>query len=376
MAASQLHAVAVRYDIASPTRPPRKRPGGTLVADAHLTRTGVFSYRNNDGSERREYRPESEVFDPDSMESFEQLPLTNDHPPEGEVTSENAKLLSVGTTGDTVRRDGMHLASRIVVLDAAAVKLVEQGKRQLSCGYTCDLDETPGTTPGGERYDAVQRNIRGNHVAIVSEGRAGTARVRMDAATMVAPGAADNAAVRGTMDELKKALAELAAATARADAAEKKLATVEGERDSAIAAKERAEKARTDSESGFSARVQARVQLEAGARMVLDAKDHDGIPAKSDVDLMSAVVKRIDGDNALAKWDGKNVDYLRARFDGAMDRCDAAAVATGNIRVAIEQNRADATNVDAAYDEDAARERMKKRSHEAGTKPLTATGGN
>jgi uncharacterized protein len=366
--------VALRFDIASATRPPRKRPGGTLVADAHLSRAGVQRYRNSDGSERIEYRPESEVFDPESMASFEMLPLTNEHPPDGEVTAENAKALSVGTTGDTIRRDGIHLASSIVVLDAAAVKLVEQGKRQLSCGYTCDLDMTPGVTPHGERYDAIQKNIRGNHVAIVDVGRAGTARVRMDAATMVALDAADTAGSI-TMDELKKALAELATATARADAAEKKLATVEGERDSAIAARDREAKARKDADDGFGARVTARVALEAGAVRVLDAADHAKVSAMSDVELMTAVVKHLDGDDAVAKCAGKSVDYLRARFDGALDRCEGANAAHGALRTAIVANRVDALVIDVDIDEDAARRAMNKRSLEMSRAPLSAVAG-
>ncbi len=51
---------------------------------------------------------------------------------------------------------------------------------QLSAGYELDLDRTPGTAPDGRRYDAVQRNIRINHVAAVPLGRAGTARVLAD----------------------------------------------------------------------------------------------------------------------------------------------------------------------------------------------------
>ena len=57
---------------------------------------------------------------------------------------------------------------------------VEAGKHQLSVGYHADLDETPGSWRG-ERYDAVQRNIRGNHLAIVDQGRAGpAAAIRID----------------------------------------------------------------------------------------------------------------------------------------------------------------------------------------------------
>lgn len=369
MPACKSKHVALRFDVVSTApRPPRKRPGGALVLDAHISRTGVQTYRNADGTERREYRPDSEVFDPESMASFEMLPLTDEHPEGGEVTAENAKEVTVGATGDTLRRDGSHLGTTIVVLDAKAVKKVEQGKRQLSCGYNCDIDETPGIAPDGTSYHVVQRKIRGNHVAMVDAGRAGTARFRIDradAATQVVLDAADT----GAAMTLEEALKQLGAEKARADAAEKRCATLEGERDSAIAANTN----RTDS-AEFQARVKARVELETGCRMVLDAKEHDGIPAKTDVELMTAVVKRVDGDEAAAKVAGKSVDYLRARFDGAMERADKAVVATAGVRQAIQQNREDGIQPDAALDERAARKRMEQRSREAGTKPLT--GGN
>ena len=57
---------------------------------------------------------------------------------------------------------------------------MERGKLEISCGYTCDTEEKPGTHPIWGDYDAIQRNILGNHVAIVDQGRAGTAKVRMD----------------------------------------------------------------------------------------------------------------------------------------------------------------------------------------------------
>ena len=49
---------------------------------------------------------------------------------------------------------------------------IEAGKKELSMGYFCDYELTPGTFDG-QHYDAVQRNIRGNHIALVEEGRMG-----------------------------------------------------------------------------------------------------------------------------------------------------------------------------------------------------------
>jgi len=60
-------------------------------------------------------------------------------------------------------------------MDQKAIDAWKNGKRELSVGYTCDLDWTPGTTDSGEEYQAVQRNIKINHTAQVKYGRAGSA---------------------------------------------------------------------------------------------------------------------------------------------------------------------------------------------------------
>ncbi|MGB1276011.1 MAG: DUF2213 domain-containing protein, partial [Nannocystaceae bacterium] len=60
-----------------------------------------------------------------------------------------------------------------VMTDKATIEAIESGKRQVSNGYMADYDMTPGVTPDGQEYDAVQRNIRGNHIAIVDRARCG-----------------------------------------------------------------------------------------------------------------------------------------------------------------------------------------------------------
>jgi hypothetical protein len=71
-----------------------------------------------------------------------------------------------------------------VIQDAHTIGLIEsRERREVSCGYRCRLDLTPGTTPDGERYDAVQRDVVYNHVALVPRGRAGRdVALRLDAA--------------------------------------------------------------------------------------------------------------------------------------------------------------------------------------------------
>jgi hypothetical protein len=155
-----------------------KTPEGYLRVTARIARTGVQEYRglkDADGKVQaltRVWRPEEEVFKPESMASFSMKPVTNDHPPVT-VDSTNAEKYSVGTSGESVTRDGDHLVTTLLVTNAKAIKAIEDGKEEISNGYLADLEWKSGTTPQGEAYDAIQRNIRGNHIAIVDAGRCG-----------------------------------------------------------------------------------------------------------------------------------------------------------------------------------------------------------
>ena len=155
----------------------RRTADGYLVTDARVARTGIQQYRGFEvGRPEKDivnvYRPEDEVFSRDSMASYAFRPITNDHPPEA-VTSDNWKEYSAGMSDGQVARDGESIRVPMTVMDGGAIKDIEAGKREISCGYTCDLDWTAGTTPDGQTYDAVQRDIRVNHIAVVQRGRAG-----------------------------------------------------------------------------------------------------------------------------------------------------------------------------------------------------------
>lgn len=155
----------------------RLREDGYLVVDAKVARTGIQRYLGSEVGKPElpfvdVYRPESEVFKPEAMASFAHRPLTDDHPAEA-VTADNWKALAVGQTDGEIKRDGDFLRIPLMVSDGAAIKKVQGGKRELSAGYTCDLVWTKGSTPSGQTYDAIQTNIKANHVAIVDRGRAG-----------------------------------------------------------------------------------------------------------------------------------------------------------------------------------------------------------
>lgn len=147
---------------------------------ARATRTGVFQYRNQDGSIRRELRHPDEVFDEKSMRTLENKVVTNNHP-KSMVDSKNAKYFTVGMTGNEVKADGEFLKTKTIITDQDTIDdVTKKGKVQLSCGYKCEHDVTPGVFNGDE-YDLIQRNIRYNHLAIVDVGRAGPeAKLRLD----------------------------------------------------------------------------------------------------------------------------------------------------------------------------------------------------
>ena len=171
----------LRYDKASPLGKPVRLPNGFLRADGYLTRTGIFVYRDAAGNRIRELRVPEEVMDRRTLDSFALVPVTNDHPPEL-LTADNAKQYAVGAVSEAVVPEGDKVRASLMITDAETIADIEAGKSELSCGYTADVVQESGIW-NGQRYDARQTNIRGNHVAIVDVGRAGPlCALRMDAA--------------------------------------------------------------------------------------------------------------------------------------------------------------------------------------------------
>ena len=114
------------------------------------------------------YRPEEEVFSPETIASFEGMPVTNDHPPDG-VSIDNIRALQKGHAQNVRRGTGEDadlLLADLMITDSYLIHLIlEEGKREISCGYTYELCQED------DRF--IQRKIRGNHIAVVDAGRAG-----------------------------------------------------------------------------------------------------------------------------------------------------------------------------------------------------------
>lgn len=396
--------MAFRVDIGSALRSPRRTADGALRVDATLTRTGVFVYQNADGTKIREYRPPDEVFDAESLASFEALPVTKGHPPVF-LRPDNVGQYKLGRSGDTIRRDGIHMVGGLIIEDAGLQADLEAKRLQeVSNGYECELDETPGISPEGERYDVVQRKIRGNHIAIVDAGRAGSARVRMDGVAfqisdkpvdMLSSSARKHDAARAAMTgvpamTLEQALAALHAAneklgatteklaneTKRADSADQRAkdaetkataATAKADQSEALAkvAEEKAtkaatdaEKARTDATAALPGQVKSRVSLAtkaiaAGiATLKIDGKDVDVCDAPERA-VRCAVIAKLDGAEVPADK-RENDGYIEARFDLAVERNAKSGNAFGQLAAIVNAPaRTDATPGNPAEDAEA-----------------------
>jgi len=151
--------------------------GGYMRAMPRIARTGIQIYHGKECGRPemekvRVFRPQDAVFGNAAVKSYTHLPVTLDHPGVS-VDSTNWKKYAVGETGEDVLRDGGTVRVPMMLRDATAIAAVKDGKNQISVGYSCDLEWVDGITEDGQKYDAVQKNIQGNHVAIVSTARGG-----------------------------------------------------------------------------------------------------------------------------------------------------------------------------------------------------------
>lgn len=294
---------------------------GFLHDQPILTRAGVFTYRNPDGSMRREYRPPEEVFRADSLASYRGKPITIRHPTEGMVSPSNARRVSVGTIISEGRQDGDNVRADIVIHDPAALG----GNRELSVGYHLDYDPTPGTTLDGQCYDGVQRNIMPNHLSVVPAARAGRiARLNLDGDEII-ENEEEKPMAKIRLDGIDYEAAPevvnaLNRATTRADEAEQKTGEVQKRLDSVTAERDglkakvdahpaELEKVRKDAADIVTANVKARVDLLQTATGFRIDKAED----MSDKEIKVAVVKAVRGDSFDPE--GKSDAYIDAAFD-------------------------------------------------------------
>lgn len=299
VAVSLNDSLSLRDTLTVPTE--RKfKDTGQMIAPCTIARVGVMEYLAKDcGDLFSDREPnsivkvmttEAALFDTATIESARSAPVTIGHPAE-DVTVHNAKDLMKGTLEGLPTRLDDSLSATVVLNDADAISIVQEQADELSIGQTCDLvlaDEA-------SEWDAEKINIRINHVAIVSKGRAGSARIN-DGVMMF-----DQAHVDGL--------------TAKLDASEVKVTALKDENialqvkvdETTVALKEAKAVAFNDA-------VEARIELITQARLLDSGLVSKG---KSDFEIrLAAVTKSYQGKKKL---EDQSEAYIEALFDMAID---------------------------------------------------------
>jgi 8-oxo-dGTP pyrophosphatase MutT (NUDIX family) len=268
-------------------------------------------------------RPPEELSDPDCIESFKLIPWIDEHvmlgPNAQEATDRAMPAEKKGVHGvigeDVFFKDGI-LFANIKAFSSTLSALIQAGKRELSAGYRCIYDMTAGIW-NGQRYDAVQRKIRGNHLALVNEGRMGPDVAVMDRLTFTFDamevqmpdetkdqGGAASGAGAMTLEQLVSVVSELAPQVAKLTAA---MGTMLGG----------AEKAEAQA-SGAAEPAPATDQVPPVKKE--DGEGGEGTPAGAGMDE-AAFVRRIAQRDALAKQISAHVgtfDHAEMTLDGVV----------------------------------------------------------
>ena len=163
--------------------------GFLICRNVPIARTGSMDYLeselNPSGSSSKMVkvlRSPEEVFSEAALSSFEGKPVTNEHPPEL-LTPETYSLYAKGHAQNV--RKGMgewegHMMADLHIQDETLIREVQEGKREISCGYECTWSDN-----GDGTYS--QHVIRGNHVAVVTRGRAGKNVAILDSEKKIEP---------------------------------------------------------------------------------------------------------------------------------------------------------------------------------------------
>lgn len=355
-------ATVRRYDRGMVVRKPRRDAStGVLIVTASVTRApAVFTYRNRDGSIRREFRDAASVFSRKNRDAMARSPVTIGHPRE-RVTTKNMKRLSVGHGDGSISIEKDHAVVGLIIDDESGIKVLDSGEMtETSCGYDCDLVMQPGVWVDDagvpHSYDAIQTNHRNNHIALCHEGRAGTTRVHMDsldrtdayqieetqmpedkAPEQLLVSGTDNTArlkidgievplelstARLVQDALAKAAKATAEATAKTDALEAERDALKADHDKVEAERDALKKAdeknkddeETDEEKkkAFLEKVDARIEFNTDAVKHFDEKGWADMKGKSEPEIREAAVRAAHPD---MKLDGKSEDYFQAAYD-------------------------------------------------------------
>jgi hypothetical protein len=174
------------------------RNGWFEVPANPLSKAGVFPYKGSSinapdpNKTYMVYRPAEELANPETINSFRLVPFVIDHTMLAGPNSEKPGYVPAeqkgvhGVIGDNIyfNAEDNTLYGNLKCFSTSAPKAMANGKVDLSLGYHCQYIYAPGIAPDGTAYEYVQRNMRGNHVALVADGRCGDDVSVMDELTI------------------------------------------------------------------------------------------------------------------------------------------------------------------------------------------------
>lgn len=154
--------------------------GWWIIKNNPLSKVGIYPYLGKQIDDSLEpnkiyrvFRPAEELLNEETVKSFNLVPLVNDHEMIGKDFKPAEEKGIDGIIYNPRVAHGDMLMGNIKIYSEKMMDDIKNGKKELSMGYTCTYDLTPGDWDG-QHYDVVQRNLRGNHVALVDKGRMGS----------------------------------------------------------------------------------------------------------------------------------------------------------------------------------------------------------
>ena len=337
---------------------------GFLRVMAPVAKVGVMSYLQKDGSVLKQYVPATTLFDAGSLDTFRMKPVTNGHPRGVLLDSNSVESKKVGSTGETFEQAGDELNVSFTIMDQSSIASITAGRRELSPGYTAELDMTAGTFDG-HAYDCTQVSRKYNHLALVDKARGGsslrinidgydstgitdtkeslmsqkTVMVNIDSLSYEAP-----AEVGVHIDGLSKQVTALDGELA---AQKKEISTLKAEKDVAV---EKLTDMEDKMPQAIADGVKSRVELEGIASVCLKDMKTEDIATTDSEDLKKKIV--------LAKFPKANLDgvddsYLNSRLDSVKeliaDEVDLDVTKGQRRQVLGDGTTLETNNVDDAY---------------------------
>lgn len=306
-------------------------PEGYLCVKGIAARTGVYQYLSSEldleGPERMVgvYRSPESVFSPDSMATYADKDVTNDHPSDL-VNSETFRSHSVGHVRSAAQ-DGENIVVDMIIKDQSAIDDINAGKAELSPGYLAEYVPVNGVDPYGTPYEFEQRDIVINHVAVVEAARAGKqARIfdqKPKGATMTRKVVLDSKRnLSVTLDDDIAGVVESAISTKDAEvndvlgklaAANQTIASKDAESDKLREENEELKKETSD--SAIASRIAAVVKTTDAARKIVKGFDAKGSTSLLEIKRACMLAKFPTRD-----WAAKSESYVEAAFDAEAEK--------------------------------------------------------